>query len=55
MHKTKNKTLYCLLMFFKQNIYTAAQLAEAVEYDAQQSDGEVPGMLELWGMQSTPS
>ena len=23
-------------------------------YDIKQSDGEVPGMLELWGMQSTP-
>ena len=23
-------------------------------YDAKQSDGEVPVMLELWGMQSTP-
>ena len=24
-------------------------------YDIKQSDGEVPVMLELWGMQSTPS
>ena len=24
-------------------------------YDTKQSDGEVPAMLELWGMQSTPS
>ena len=24
-------------------------------YDTKQSDGEVPVMLELWGMQSTPS
>ena len=24
-------------------------------YDAKQSDGEAPVMLELWGMQSTPS
>ena len=23
-------------------------------YDTKQSDGEVPGMLELWGMRSTP-
>ena len=26
----------------------------AVGYDAKQSDGETPVMLELWGMQSTP-
>ena len=43
-----------------------AQLAGAVEYtdhfsvgcpryDTKQSNGEVPVMLELWGMQSTPS
>ena len=24
-------------------------------YDTKQSDSEVPGMLELWGMQRTPS
>ena len=24
-------------------------------YDTKQSDGEVPAMLELWGMRSTPS
>ena len=24
-------------------------------YDSKQSDGEVPAMLELWGMRSTPS
>ena len=24
-------------------------------YDAKKSDGEVPVMLELWGMRSTPS
>ena len=24
-------------------------------YDTKQSDGEVPVMLDLWGMQSTPS
>ena len=39
---------------------TVAQLARAVEYkssgyDTKQSDGEVPVMLELWGMLSTPS
>ena len=41
-----------------------AQSAGAVEYpppnecpgyDTKQSDGEVPAMLELWGMRSTPS
>ena len=40
-----------------------AQSAEAVEYtdfnecpgyDTKQSDGEVPAVLELWGMRSTP-
>ena len=24
-------------------------------YDTKQSDGEIPAVLELWGMQSTPS
>ncbi len=24
-------------------------------YDTKQSDGEIPAMLELWGMRSTPS
>ena len=28
---------------------------ECPRYDIKQSDGEVPVMLELWGMQSTPS
>ena len=28
---------------------------ECPGYDTKQSDGEVPSMLELWGMQSTPS
>ena len=28
---------------------------ECPDYDLKQSDGEVPMMLELWGMQSTPS
>ena len=38
-----------------------AQSAGAVEYtdcpgyDTKQSDGEVPAVLELWGMRSTPS
>ena len=27
---------------------------ECPRYDTKQSDGEVPVMLELWGMQSTP-
>ena len=26
-----------------------------LEYDTKQSDGEAPVMLDLWGMQSTPS
>ena len=30
-------------------------LNECPGYDAKQSDGEVPVMLGLWGMQSTPS
>ena len=29
-------------------------LHESPGYDTKQSDGEVPVMLELWGMQSTP-
>ena len=29
-------------------------LNECPGYDTKQSDGEVPAMLELWGMQSTP-
>ena len=28
---------------------------ECPGYDTKQSDGEVPVMLELWGIQSTPS
>ena len=28
---------------------------ECPGYDTKQSDGEVPAMLELWGMWSTPS
>ena len=28
---------------------------EFPEYDAKRFDGEVPAVLELWGMQSTPS
>ena len=28
---------------------------KCLEYDTKQSDGEVSVMLELWGMQSTPS
>ena len=30
-------------------------LNECPGYDTKQSDGEVPAMLELWGIQSTPS
>ena len=28
---------------------------ECPRYDTKQSDGEVPGVLERWGVQSTPS
>ena len=28
---------------------------ECPEYDTKQSDGEVPVMVELWGIQTTPS
>ena len=38
--------------------YTAARQNSPNEYsgyDTKQSDGEAPVMLELWGMQSTPS
>ena len=28
---------------------------ECPRYDTKQSDGEIPVMLELWGMQSAPS
>ena len=28
---------------------------EGLGYDTKQSDGEVPAILELWGMRSTPS
>ena len=28
---------------------------ECPRYDTKQSDGEVPAVLELWGMRSTPS
>ena len=31
------------------------KLDECPVYDTKQSDGEVPLMLELWGMRSTPS
>ena len=53
------------LLFFSKNSF--AKSAGPVEYtdqtppngcpgyDTKQSDGEVPVMLELWGMQSTPS
>ena len=46
--------------FFRS--YISAQTAGAVEYtdctsgyDTKQSDGKVSLILELWGMQSTPS
>ncbi len=31
------------------------KLTSALRYDTKQSDGEVPAILELWGMRSTPS
>ena len=34
---------------------TLTPLTNILIYDTKQSDGEVPAMLELWGMQSTPS
>ena len=35
--------------------YTDCVTAECPAYDTKQSDGEALGMLELWGMRSTPS
>ena len=35
--------------------YTDCTSAESTGYDTKQSDVEVPVMLELWGMRSTPS
>ena len=35
--------------------YTNCFSAECPGYDTKQSDGEVPAMLELWGMWSTLS
>ena len=35
--------------------YTDCTSNKCPGYDTKQSDGEVPAMLELWGMQSTPS
>ena len=36
-------------------IYSDCISAECPGYDTKQSDAEIPVMLELWGMQSTPS
>ena len=35
--------------------FSADPTNECPTYDTEQSDGEVPVMLELWGMQNTPS
>ena len=35
--------------------FSAEEQDECPGYDTKQSDGEVPAMLELWGMRSTPS
>ena len=40
-------------LFFCRGV--SPPLEEYPEYDTKQSDGEVPVMLELWGMWSTPS
>ena len=58
IHKILN-----IFLVYQARIYDAffAQSAGAVEntdcvsgYNSKQSDGEVPAILELWGMQSTP-
>ena len=57
------KNVFVLTFLLYKNV---AQSAGAVEYtdpppnecpgyDTKQSDGEVPAMLDLWGMWSTPS
>ena len=43
----------CCLVWKKKRRNTVK--SECPVYDTKQSDGEVPMMLELWGMQSTPS
>ena len=37
------------------HLYRGVRPSLCPRYDTKQSDGEVPVMLELWGMQSTPS
>ena len=53
-------THYCATLLKGINTATATQQRGKIpnqcpEYDIKQSDGKVPVMLELWGMQSTPS
>ena len=55
----KYATIYIYIYIVTHLLF--AQSAGAVEYtnkclgyDTKQSDGEVPVMLELWGMRSTP-
>ena len=61
-----NKTVLTLTLCIAQSAgaleYTDCTSAEGQDrsndgpwYDTQQSNGEIPVMLELWGMQSTPS
>ena len=38
-----------------QRSKTPPNINECLEYDAKQSDGEIPVMLDLWGIRSTPS
>ena len=60
-----NTVVWFQIFLSNRNILFFAQSAGAVEYtdcfsvewpryDTKQSDGEVPVMLELWGMRSTP-
>ena len=44
--------IICFISFNAQSV--GAVEYECPGYDARQSDGEVPVMLELWGMLSTP-
>ena len=57
--------LYIIIVLSVRIVLILAQSAGAVEYtdppsecpryDTKQSDGEVPAVLELWGIRSTPS
>ena len=53
-----NKTVWHLTLSIAQSAgavkYTDPP-NECPDYDTEQSDGEVPAMLEIWGMRSTPS